>query len=108
MLKRVAISYDNQAAQWYVDLPTYGMVNNTFAPVTPGLIDASGIRTFDDAGKPVDPARVLALNPTVDVKLPDNWPLDSSGQINAKAFRAMYAGSRFGDDSYVPPVLLAP
>ena len=97
MRKRMMLYFD-AARGWHVDLPTYQMVNDTFDPVTAGLIHANGVFP----GAPV--AEVLALGPSVEVELPDDTPTTKAGKIDTAALRKMYADHpRFGDASYRAP-----
>lgn len=85
---------------WSVDLPTFRMVPGSFQPVTAGLIDADGPLSGADS------AQVQALNPTVEIELPDHTPLNPGGQIAAGRMRNIYREhARFGHSSWVPPRL---
>ncbi|HYS76895.1 MAG TPA: hypothetical protein VEM38_12450 [Burkholderiales bacterium] len=77
------------------------MIAGTFLPIVQGLIDADGLSAlFSDE----DRAR---LNPTVQIEIPDDWPIKADGQLDAEGLRARYRDHpRFGIKSYVPPVFL--
>jgi len=76
------------------------MIPDTWRPITPKLIHANGI--FPNA----EPAAVLAKHPTVDLEIPDNTPLDDTGQIDQEKIRKMYAEHpRYGKRNWQPPKL---
>ena len=115
MRKRVPLWW-SAARGYHVDLPSYDTVDGTFEPITPGVIDANGVllEVYNDSAgtahsRPYDPAKVLALAPSVELELPDEW-FDEKGEfIGTAALREMYIEHmRFGDEFYVPPVLSAP
>src|SRR6266699_3330525 len=100
MRKRVLLTRLPSGA-WSVDLPTYNMIAGTHQPIVEELIHANGLYPkFTDE----DLAR---LAPTVEVELPDDWPIKADGQLDAERLRAMYRDHpRFGAKAYIPPVFL--
>lgn len=102
MLKTVPISY-SPTRGYYVNLPTYNMVQGTWEPVTPNLLHANG------AYPKADPMQVLALNPTCIVEIPDYIPMDESGNIDPVPFAEVYKNHPyFGTTHYTPPALTEP
>jgi|SRR6266849_3452151 len=94
---RVKLSHDGSA--WLVELPHYQMVPDSFKPVTDKLIHKNGV--FPDA----DTAKVLALNPTVEVMVPDRMT-DNDGALHSKKIRKLYEGQdRWDHDKVVENVL---
>ncbi|HYS77055.1 MAG TPA: hypothetical protein VEM38_13255 [Burkholderiales bacterium] len=79
------------------------MIAGTHRPIVSKLIDADGVHPdFTEA----DFARLV---PTVEIEIPDDWPLDDAGQLDADKLRAMYCEHpRFGAEDYTPPVLESP
>lgn len=98
MLKRIPLILDGNG-RWRVDMPTYRMVTGSFQPVTANIIGADGVL----AG--ADTAQAQALNPSVDVELPADTPLNPNGTFDADKLRAMYAKHpRYGQDTWIPPI----
>lgn len=87
MRKRVKLKYD-AVRGYYVDLPTKRIIDGSFQPVTANLLHADG--AYPNAA----PAAVLALNPTVEVYLPDDdCRCDGAGvpvDIDVKKIHARY------------------
>ncbi len=100
MRKRAPATYNAKTDTWHVDLPTYSIIPGTWQPITPDLIGDNGVHPT------ASPAKVLAKHPTVEVEIPDEWPLTADGQIDAERLRIMYRGHpRFGSDDFTPPKL---
>lgn len=69
---------------YYVDLPTYQMVDGSWAPVTANLLTARGVIPG------ADPAAVLALNPTVEVDVPEE-DCTRAGAVDPASIKKRYA-----------------
>ncbi len=100
MRRRAPITFTKELG-WHVDLPTYIIVPESFLPITKNKIHADSIDpdfTGDDLAR---------LKPTVEIEIPDDWPIKADGQLDAEKMRAMYRDHpRFRLKSYVPPVFL--
>jgi|SRR5712664_2248053 len=93
---RVKLAFDGSA--WHVALPHYRMVQDSFEPVTDNMIGENGV--FPDA----DPAKVLALKPTVEVMVPDRI-CDDKGKLHLAKIRKLYEGQdKFDHDKVVSNV----
>jgi len=100
--KRLPLAHSTLTG-YYVDVPSYRMLPDTWLPITPGLIYKDG--AFAGAA----PAAVLALSPSVVCELPAETPLDDLGKIDQRPLQKMYATHpRFGKPDYVPPVATDP
>lgn len=82
MRKTVMVSYD-PARGYFVNLPTYTMIEKTFRPIVAGLIHAAGVYPDADSGL------VMGLEPFVDVEIPDEY-VDDNGKISAEIIQKMY------------------
>ncbi len=96
---RVKLSHDGTA--WYVALPHYNMVPDTHRPVTKGLIHKNGV------DPKADPAKVLALMPTVEVFVPDRM-CDTDGNLHLGKIRELYKGQKLWDHDRVVSDVLPP
>lgn len=99
MRKRVPLTAAMKRG-YYVDLPTYVIVEGSFLPVTSGKISAEGVLAKAQV------TDVLALKPSVLVDLPDEWEV-KDGQLVAGALRKRYKEHAwFGSNDYTPPAFL--
>ena len=90
MRKRFLLSY-LKVRGWFVDLPEYSMVNDSFEPVTPGLITADGVAVG------ADPDQVLALGASVLCDVPDSFPVSADGALDLRKLAVRYRShERFG------------
>jgi len=79
---RVKVAFDGRT--WFVNLPHYQMVPDTWRPVTDKKIHKNGV--YPDA----KPDEVLKLGPTVEVEVPDEH-VDGAGRLDKEKIRAIYA-----------------
>lgn len=99
MLKRAPLVY-SPTKGWYVNLPTYVMLPNTFGPITKDKIHRDGIHPG------TDPQDVLKLQPSVLVKIPDDTPMQEDGQIDQVGICHMYRDHPYyGTEHYILPQL---
>lgn len=80
---RVKLLFDDGV--WFVDLPTYSMVPNSFSPIVANKVTANGILP-----------NVLPNDPKLrriscEVEVPDNIVDQKTGQIDVAAIRRIYA-----------------
>jgi hypothetical protein len=99
MRKRVQLVW-SPVNGWFVNLPTYQMIAGTWLPIRANLIHKDG--AYPDT----DPQAVLDLEPTVEVEIPDNFPLRTDGQADERKLRQQYKDHpTFGRGDYAPPIL---
>lgn len=100
MRKRFYLQHD-EIRGFYVDLPTYKVVNGTHDPIVKGKVHKDGV----DPSMSV--ADALRLKPSVLVDLPDSIELDTKGEIDATKLRRRYPSHcQHGDKTYKPPKVL--
>jgi hypothetical protein len=90
---RVKATWDGQS--WKVNLPEYIMVPGSWEPVTPLYIDEHGV-LFG-----ADPYKVLALQPTCEVDVPDRICDPDTGQLSKDRIRELYKGNKLWDNETV-------
>lgn len=88
MRKRFLLSF-SKLHGWHVQIPSYSMVPGSFEPVTSGLVSVDGIESG------AQPADVLALGASVLCEIPDDWAVDSSGDLDVVALRRLYRNHFF-------------
>ena len=100
MLKRFLLSWSEERG-YYVDLPTYSVVQGTHAPTVEGLSHIDGIVP---TAKPDD---VLRKKVSVLVQITSEVRLDGSGQIVPEDIRARYKQHPYyGSNDYTPPKII--
>jgi hypothetical protein len=76
-------------------LPHYSEVSGSWEPVTEGLIEPTGIPLT------ADPVEVLALEPTVEVEVPERLLDPETGRPSKERIRQLYAGQPLWDHDQV-------
>ncbi len=86
---RVKATWDGQS--YKVNLPEYVSVPGSWQPVLEGYITPHG--PLPD----VDPYKVLAATPTVEVDVPDRIVDPDTGQLSKQRIRELYKGQPLWD-----------
>lgn len=88
MRKMVKLKHD-VARGFYVDLPCCRMVEGSFRPLVAGKIQADDVLPATVA-TPAQLAALLALNPTVEVDIPDEDCDCQAGTVDPNKIRERY------------------
>jgi hypothetical protein len=86
MRKRATLSWAPQTG-WYVNLPHYAMIPDSFQPLIKDTIHANGVYPN------VVPMDALVHNPTVLIDIPDDHVDPDTGQVDTERLRKIYAGT---------------
>jgi hypothetical protein len=90
---RVRVTWNGEA--WIVNLPHYIMVPGTWEPVAKRLIHPNGV----DPAASLD--KVLALEPTVEVLVPERLVDPATGKASKQRVRDVYRGQPLWDHDQV-------